>query len=197
MFTGIVTGMGTVVGLSPTDGGARLRIQEASTAGGVTLGSSVALGGVCLTVVEVREDWFEVEAVAETLKRTNLGDLRVGSRINLERPLAATGLLEGHVVQGHVDGTGSVRSVEAEGDSQRVWVDLEAGLLRYVAVKGSVAIDGVSLTVTDLDEEGFEVALIPHTLEVTTFGRAQVGTRVNVEVDILAKYVERLLEVAR
>jgi riboflavin synthase len=191
MFTGIVTAKGTVVARTPTDGGALLRIDDATTAHGLSVGSSVALGGVCLTAVAVEGTWFEVEAVAETLRRTNLGGLEAGGRINLERPVSASALLEGHVVQGHVDGVGTVRSVEAEGDSRRVWVDVDPDLLRYVAIKGSVAVDGVSLTVTAVDDHGFEVALIPHTLEVTTFGDVRAGTRVNVEVDILAKYIER------
>lgn len=196
MFTGIVTGTGIVVSATPTDGGRLLAIEDASTAGGLTVGSSIALNGVCLTVVGVEGDRFEVEAVAETLRLTNLGDLDVGGAVNLERPLAADGRLEGHLMQGHVDGVGVVRSVESEGGARRVWVDVGHGLLRYVATKGSVALDGVSLTVTAVDDDGFEVALIPHTLSVTVLGAWQSGSRANVEVDVLAKYVERLLETA-
>lgn len=196
MFTGIVIGTGIVVSATPTDGGRRLAIEDAATAGGLAVGSSIALNGVCLTAVGVEDDRFEVEAVAETLRLTNLGDLDVGGAVNLERPLAANGRLEGHLVQGHVDGVGVVRSVEPEGDASRVWIDVGPGLLRYVATKGSVALDGVSLTVTAVDDDGFEVALIPHTLSVTVLGAWRAGSRANVEVDVLAKYVERLLEAA-
>jgi riboflavin synthase len=197
MFTGIVTGMGTVVSATPTDGGRLMAIEDAAGAGDLVVGSSIALNGVCLTAVAVEGHRFEVEAVAETLRLTNLGDLDVGGAVNLERPLAADGRLEGHLVQGHVDGVGVVRSVEPEGDARRVWIDVGPGLLKYVATKGSVALDGVSLTVTAVDGEGFEVALIPHTLFVTVLGSWRAGSRANVEVDVLAKYVERLLEAAR
>jgi riboflavin synthase len=194
MFTGIVSAMGRVVAVEPTDGGRRMRLTAAGTASDLSVGDSVAVNGVCLTATVVDGDTFEVEAVAETLDRSNLGKVAVGDEVNLERPVAAAGRLDGHIVQGHVDGVGAVRTVVPEGDSIRVWVDLEPSLMRYVVVKGSVAVDGVSLTVTAIDDGGFEVALIPHTLAVTAWGARGPGDGVNVEVDILAKYVERLME---
>jgi riboflavin synthase len=194
MFTGIVSAIGRVAAIEPTDGGSRMRLEEPATASDLAVGDSVAVNGVCLTAVAVGDGAFDVEAVAETLHRSNLGGVAVGDPVNLERPVAATGRLDGHIVQGHVDGVGGVRTITAEGDSQRVWVDLDPSLLRYVVVKGSVAVDGVSLTVTGVDDAGFEVALIPHTLAVTAWGARRAGDGVNVEVDILAKYVERLME---
>ncbi len=197
MFTGIVTERGTLEAAVPAAGGIRLRIAAPGTAVGLAVGDSVAVSGVCLTAVGVGESGFEAEAVAETLDRTTLGGLETGSEVNLERPVVAGGRLDGHVVQGHVDGVAVVRSVEAEGDARRVWFDAPAGLLGYVAEKGSVALDGVSLTVSGVDRSGFEVVLIPHTREATTLGSAAPGVRVNLEVDVLAKYVERLLEVRK
>jgi riboflavin synthase len=197
MFTGIVTERGTVGGIVPTDGGVRLSIAAPETAVGLVVGDSVAVSGVCLTALAVDESGFEAEAVAETLARTTLGALGVGDVVNLERPVLAGGRLDGHVVQGHVDGVAVVGSVTAEGESTRVRFDAPAGLLGYVAEKGSVALDGVSLTVTAVDRTGFEVVLIPHTRAATTLGAATPGARVNLEVDVLAKYVERLMEARR
>jgi riboflavin synthase len=194
MFTGIVSAMGRIVAVEPTDGGARMRVEAGEAASDLSVGDSVAVNGVCLTAVAVDGGTFEVEAVAETLDRTNLGRAAVGDAVNLERPVAASGRLDGHIVQGHVDVTGIVRTVVPEGDSIRVWVDLDRSLMRYVAEKGSVAVDGVSLTVTAVDDAGFEVALIPHTLAVTAWRDRGPGDGVNVEVDVLAKYVERLME---
>jgi riboflavin synthase len=194
MFTGIVSAMGRIVAVEPTDGGARMRVEAGEAASDLSVGDSVAVNGVCLTAVAVDRGTFEVEAVAETLDRTNLGRAAVGDAVNLERPVAASGRLDGHIVQGHVDVTGIVRTVVPEGDSIRVWVDLDRSLMRYVAEKGSVAVDGVSLTVTAVDDAGFEVALIPHTLAVTAWRDRGPGDGVNVEVDVLAKYVERLME---
>jgi len=197
MFTGIVTERGTIGGVVATDGGRRLAVIAPETAAGLIVGDSVALSGVCLTAIAVDGDAFEAEAVAETLARTTLGDLEVGDTVNLERPVMAGGRLDGHVVQGHVDGVATVRSVSSDGESARVWFDAPGDLLGYVAEKGSVALDGVSLTVSGVDASGFEVVLIPHTREVTTLGAAAPGARVNLEVDVLAKYVERLLEARR
>jgi riboflavin synthase len=194
MFTGIVSAMGRIVAVEPTDGGARMRVEAGEAASDLSVGDSVAVNGVCLTAVAVDRGTFEVEAVAETMDRTNLGRAAVGDAVNLERPVAASGRLDGHIVQGHVDVTGIVRTVVPEGDSIRVWVDLDRSLMRYVAEKGSVAVDGVSLTVTAVDDAGFEVALIPHTLAVTAWRDRGPGDGVNVEVDVLAKYVERLME---
>ncbi|OFW66936.1 MAG: riboflavin synthase subunit alpha [Actinobacteria bacterium RBG_16_68_21] len=195
MFTGIVAERGVVRRVVAASGGTHLTISGPVTAAGLAVGDSIAINGVCLTAVVVGTADFEVEAVAETLRLTNLGDLSAGSEVNLERPVSAAGRFDGHFVQGHVDGVAVVRSVAAEGDARRVWLDPPASLIGYVASKGSVALDGVSLTVSGIDESGFEVVLIPHTREVTTFGTLAPGTRINLEVDVLAKYVARLLEV--
>src|SRR5205085_1764895 len=157
------------------------------------LGDSIAIDGVCLTVVAHDGRTLSFEAVPETLARTSLGSLEAGSRVNLEPALRAGDPLGGHYVQGHVDGVGTVRSVEPEGDGKRIWTDAPAELLRYVVEKGSIAVQGTSLTVAAVGESGFEVALIPHTLEATTLGALEPGDQVNLETDVLAKYVEKLL----
>jgi riboflavin synthase len=189
VFTGLVREVGEVVSFD--DG--RLTIRAPRTAEGAKLGDSIAIDGVCLTVVEVGGDTFAFDAVPETLSRTSLGTLDHGSRVNLEPALRAGDALGGHYVQGHVDGVGTVRSVEPEGDGKRIWFDLPEPLLRYAVEKGSVAIQGTSLTVAAVDDAGVAVALIPHTLEETTLGALAAGAKVNVESDVLAKYVERLL----
>ena len=193
MFTGIVTEVGAVRAVSDSSGGRLLSIEAPRVADGLRVGESVAVNGVCLTAVAVDTGRFEVEVVPESLKRSNLGRVRQGSAVDLERPLAAGGRFDGHVVQGHVDAVATIRSIDREGDSTRMWFDLGSQYLRYVVEKGSVALDGVSLTVSAVDAGGFEVVLIPHTLDRTVFGTRAVGEEVNVEVDILAKYVERLL----
>ena len=193
MFTGIVRELGRVVGMDGGDAGVRLRITAPATAAGVALGDSVSIGGVCLTVVGVDGDEIAFDAVPETLGRTALGGLAPGDEVNVEPALRAGEPLGGHVVQGHVDGVGRVRSVSLEGDGKRIWIDAPQDMLRYCVEKGSVAVDGVSLTVAALDGAGFAVALIPHTLAGTTFGALALDDAVNLEVDILAKYVERLL----
>jgi riboflavin synthase len=194
MFTGIVAEVGEVRAVSDSSGGRVLSIDAPRIAAGLRVGESVAVNGVCLTAVAVDTSRFEVEVVPESLKRSNLGTVRQGSAVDLERPLAAGGRFDGHVVQGHVDAVATIRSIDREGDSIRMWLDLGSVHLRYVVEKGSVALDGVSLTVSAVDAGGFEVVLIPHTLDRTVFGTRAVGEEVNVEVDILAKYVERLLE---
>jgi riboflavin synthase len=185
MFTGLVREVGTVVSFE--DG--RLRIESAIAA---AIGDSVAIDGVCLTVVDGDRKTLAFDAVPETLARTTLGSLRPGEPVNLESALKAGEALGGHYVQGHVDGVGRIRSVEPEGDGQRVWVEAPPEILRYCVEKGSIAVDGVSLTVADLDDDGFAVALVPHTLAVTTLGRVATGDEVNLESDVLAKYVEKL-----
>lgn len=197
MFTGIIGEVGTVRSTSDTGSGRRLSIQASDTLDALAVGSSVAVAGVCLTVVALGPGHFDVAAVPETLERSSLGALGAGDAVNLERPLVASGRFDGHVVQGHVDAVAIVKSLEGEGESTRMWLDLAPQHLRYVIEKGSVAVDGVSLTVSGLDDHGFEVVLIPHTLQATTFGALAVGDRVNVEVDVLAKYIERLLEARR
>ena len=189
MFTGLVREVGTVLSM---DGG-RLTLDAPVTARDAQPGDSVAVDGVCLTVVERGDATLAFDAVPETLSRTSLGTLEHGSRVNLEPALKAGDALGGHYVQGHVDGVGTVRSVTPEGDGKRIWLDAPAGILRYVVEKGSIAVQGTSLTVAATDGDGFAVALIPHTLEETTLDRLAPGDRVNLEADVLAKYVEKLL----
>ena len=185
MFTGIVRERGRVAAFD----GSRLVVEAPGTTAEV--GDSVAVAGVCLTVVETRPLAFDV--VPETLERTTLGSLEPGGEVNVEPALRAGEPLGGHVMQGHVDGVGRVRSVEPEGDGARIWVDAPPEVLRYCVEKGSVAVDGTSLTVATLDDAGFAVALVPHTLAATTLGGLGAGDIVNLEADVLAKYVERLL----
>jgi riboflavin synthase len=194
LFTGIVRERGRVEAVDGGDTGVRLRVSAPQTAAsGIALGDSVAIGGVCLTVVAIDGAELSFDAVPETLSRTALGRRTAGDDVNVEPALRAGDPMGGHVVQGHVDGTGAVRSVEPEGDGKRIWIDAAPDLLRYCIEKGSVAVDGVSLTVAELDDAGFAVALIPHTLAETTIGALAPGDTVNLEVDVLAKYVERLL----
>ena len=193
MFTGLVSEVGRVAAVEETGAGVRLRVQAPETAQRTEIGDSVAIGGVCLTAVANEKDTLAFDAVPETLARTTLGRLAPGSAVNLEPALRAGDPLGGHVVQGHVDGVGRVRSVDPEGDGRRIWVDVAPDLIRYAVEKGSIAVDGVSLTVAALDDTGFAVALIPHTLAVTTLGGLAPGDEVNLEMDVLAKYVERLL----
>ena len=189
MFTGLVREVGTVASME----GGRLVIEAPETARGAKLGDSVSIDGVCLTVVECVESTLGFDAVPETLGRTALGSLDQGSRVNLEPALRAGDALGGHYVQGHVDGVGTILSVEPEGDGRRIAFESPPGLLRYIVEKGSISVQGTSLTVAAVDDAGFEVALIPHTLAATTFGELTAGRRVNLEVDVLAKYVEKLL----
>ena len=193
MFTGLVMDRGTIERVERNGEGARLSIAS-SLAGELAPGDSVAVNGVCLTAVDVAGDAFTTDVMNETLSRTSIGG--EGDTVNLELALRATDRLGGHFVQGHVDGTGRVTATEEDGFARRVRVEpSDVGLLRYVVEKGSITIDGVSLTVAALDERGLEVSLIPETLERTTLGGATPGTLVNLEVDVLAKYVERLVNV--
>jgi riboflavin synthase len=192
MFTGLIADLGEVDAVDTTPDGARLRIRT-SLAEDLQLGDSIAVNGVCLTASETSPGAFTAEAMHETLRRSTLGGLRAGDRVNLELALRAADRLGGHVVQGHVDGTGTIAAIAEEGFSRRVTVVPDGDLLRYVVEKGSIAINGISLTVAALGEDRFDVALIPETLERTTLGAAAVGDRVNLEVDVLAKYVERLI----
>jgi len=188
VFTGIVREVGTVAAVEGGAEGVRLVIDAPSTASGAAVGDSIAINGCCLTVVAVEDGRFAFDAVPETLARSSLEALRAGTRVNLEPALRAGEPLGGHYVQGHVDGVGRVRSTGAEGVGKRVWFDAPQELMRYVVEKGSIAVDGVSLTVTEVDERGFSVSLIPETLERTTLGTVEPGTAVNLEVDMLAKY---------
>jgi len=189
MFTGIVRELGTV----ETFDGSRLVVVAPETAATAALGDSVAVAGVCLTVVATENGRLAFDAVPETLSRTALGGLRRDGAVNVEPSLRVGDPLGGHVVQGHVDAVGRVRSVTPEGDGRRVWVDAPESVVRYCIEKGSVAVDGVSLTIAAFDDDGFEVALIPHTLAVTTLGSLEPGDEVNLEADVLGKVVERLL----
>jgi riboflavin synthase len=194
MFTGIVEELGRVRAVTPNAGGARLEIAAATVLDDATIGASIAVNGCCLTVVELGDGWWAADAVVETLARTNLGDLHAGSSVNLERPVRLADRLGGHLVQGHVDATGVVRSRAEQTDgSVLVQFDAPNAVLQYVVHKGSITVDGISLTVAAVHDGGFAVAVIPHTLAVTTLGSRAVGERVNLEVDLVAKYVERLL----
>ncbi len=195
MFTGIVQAVGKVKRLESRSGDVRLSIATGKLAlDDAALGDSIAVNGVCLTAVTVAPGQVEVTAVTETLERTNLGVLDLEDAVNLERPMPAAGRFDGHIVQGHVDGVATVAAIEAEGDSHRMSFTADPALLRYVVEKGSITVDGVSLTITAVAADSFELVLIPHTLAVTVLGSRRVGDLVNVAVDILAKYVERLLE---
>jgi riboflavin synthase len=193
MFTGIVRERGRVESVDGGTGGVRLVIDAPATAAQSSLGDSVAVSGVCLTVVGAENGTLAFDAVPETLRRSSLAQLAPGDSVNLEPALRAGEPLGGHYVQGHVDGVARVRAVQAEGDGSRVWIDPPADLLRYLVEKGSVAVEGVSLTVAELDAEGFAVALVPFTLAETTLGGLSEGAVVNLETDVLAKYVERLV----
>jgi riboflavin synthase len=186
VFTGLIQGTARVASL---DGG-RLRLEATLE---VADGDSVAVNGVCLTATAVGDGGFDADVMPETLRRTSLGELAPGDHVNVELPLLPSDRLGGHVVQGHVDGTGTIDSIADEGFAKLVRIAAPAELLRYVVEKGSIAVDGVSLTVFGVDDDGFTVSLIPETLERTTFGLAQPGRKVNLEVDVLAKYVEKLV----
>jgi len=192
MFTGLIEDLGTVDAIERGEDGARLRIAT-SLASEISDGDSVAVNGCCLTATAVTPDGFETEAMNQTLQVTALGGIDQGSRVNLELAMKAGDRLGGHIVQGHVDGVGTVAAVEDDGFARRIRVELPAELLRYVVDKGSITLDGVSLTVADLGESWAEVSLIPETLERTNLTEAAAGTKLNVECDVVAKYVERLV----
>jgi riboflavin synthase len=192
VFTGLVADLGTVAAVDATDDGVRLRLRTA-LAGEIGEGDSVAVNGVCLTATEVTADAFAADVMQESLRRSALGEIRAGSSVNLELAMRASDRLGGHIVQGHVDGLGTVSAVREDGFSRVVTIDAPADVLRYVVEKGSIAVNGVSLTVSAIADDWFEVSLIPETLERTTLGEAAPGTPVNLEVDVLAKYVEKLV----
>jgi riboflavin synthase len=215
MFTGLVEELGTVRAVIPNaarsgsrrldrgdtprpPGGARLEIEATTVLDDAELGASIAVNGCCLTAVELGPGWWAADAVEETLRRTCLGTLAAGDRVNLERPVRLTDRLGGHIVQGHVDGVGEIAERETLADgSTRVVIAADDTVLRYVVEKGSIAVDGVSLTVAGVDDKTFEFALIPHTATVTTLGIKGAGDPVNLEVDLVAKYVERLMGATR
>jgi riboflavin synthase len=193
MFTGIVEELGEVVAVDGRGDSARLTVRAPGGSADLTRGESIAVSGVCLTVTATSDDTFTADVMRETLDRSSLGVLRPGARVNLERPLRPSGRLGGHLVQGHVDGTGTVLSREPGERWEIVRIALPPGLSRYVAEKGSIAVDGISLTVSAAGENWFEVSLIPETLARTTLGAAPPGQAVNLEADVVAKYVEKLL----
>ena len=194
MFTGLVEGTGTVERAEPEDGGRRIVIASPVVGQGLAVGDSVSVNGCCQTVVEARDGSFAMIAVPETLRLTNLGVLAEGDEVNLERPVRLMDRLGGHLVQGHVDGVGRLRAVIDEPPGVRLSIAAPEPLRKYIAMKGSIAVDGVSLTVAGVDEEGFEVAIIPHTQQATIVRHYRAGSEVNLEVDLVARYLERLVK---
>jgi riboflavin synthase len=194
MFTGIVEELGTVESMVAGAAGARLRLRCATVMADMATGASIAVNGVCLTAVDPRPDSFSADLAPETLRRSNLGDLRAGSRVNLERPLSPSGRLSGHIVQGHVDGTGEFLALDALGD-ENWWLRIRvpADLDPFLVYKGSIAIDGISLTIAALEGDTLSVTIIPHTYRNTTLGGYRPGARVNLECDMIAKHVAKLL----
>jgi len=193
MFTGLIEALGTVRRLDAQGAGRNLVVTEPTLAAQLAIGESVAVNGACLTVVDRDHESFRFQVGPETLVRTNLGQLAVGDMVNLERSLRFSDRLGGHLVQGHVDGTGTIASRQREGDWELVWFRCPTDLAQQMVSKGSVAVDGISLTLVDVTKEGFSVALIPHTLTHTTLGRKKLGATVNLETDLLAKYVWKFL----
>ncbi|MBG02357.1 MAG: riboflavin synthase [Acidimicrobiaceae bacterium] len=194
MFTGIIEEVGKIRSVTPTGSGSRLTFFARAVLSDITLGASIAVNGCCLTAVNFGDDWWAADAVPETMNRTGLGQLIEGDPVNLERPLQSSGRFGGHIVQGHIDGTTIIEQIEIQDDdSYRFSFALESEWEQYVCHKGSVAIDGISLTVASVSEDTFEIAVIPHTWSSTNLSNLTKGNLVNVEVDILAKYVERQL----
>lgn len=191
MFTGLVETMGEVVGMQPDGAGRRLTLRVGAFVGEPELGDSIAVNGACLTVIGKAGDDLAFQVAPETLRKTNLGSLHIGSRVNLERALRLGDRLGGHWVQGHVDGTAMLQERRPDGDWEMFWFAADPALTHHMVPKGSIALDGVCLTLVDVDSERFSMALIPHTLSVTTFGGLQPGAVVNVETDILAKYLAK------
>jgi riboflavin synthase len=196
MFTGIVTDIGRVRSVRDTDRDRRFEIETGFDVATISIGASISHAGCCLTVIDKADGWFAVEASGETLASSTLADWRPGRRVNLERPARAGDELGGHIVSGHVDGVGEVLAVEADGGSHRLRARAPRPLHRYIAAKGSIAIDGVSLTVNEVEDDVFGVNIIPHTWDVTTLGELAPGARVNLEIDMLARYIARWRETA-
>lgn len=196
LFTGIITDIGRVRSVAETDRDRRYEVETAWDVSGIDLGASISHAGVCLTVVERGDDWFAVEVSGETLDKTTLGGWTPGTKINLERATRAGDELGGHIVSGHVDGLGTVVEITPEGGSHRVTVEAPAPLHRFIAAKGSITVDGVSLTVNSVEGRRFGLNIIPHTWEVTTLGALKVGDPVNLEIDMLARYLARWQETA-
>lgn len=196
MFTGIIEELGTIRKITAQGNGrdgARLEVSAQTVLTDATIGDSIAVNGVCLTVVDKSSDWFAADVSAETLRRTSLKQAQAGTRVNLERAMAATSRFGGHIVQGHVDGTGQFLEAKASGDGWVVRVGFPPELARYIVEKGSITVDGISLTVAALGDDWFEIAVIPHTWKATNLSTTQRNATVNLEVDIIAKYVERMM----
>jgi riboflavin synthase len=194
MFTGIITDVGRLRSIEEADGGRRLSIETAYDPASIDIGASIACCGTCLTVVEKGPDWFAAEASRETVACTTVGDWTVGMPVNLERSLTPSSELGGHIVQGHVDGVARIVSIREEGTSRRVEIEAPSELSRFIAAKGSVALDGVSLTVNNVDGDRFDVNIIPHTWDHTVFAGYAEGSRINLEIDVVARYAARLFE---
>ena len=194
MFTGIITDLGAIAEITQGEAAKRFRVTTAYDMAGVAMGASIACNGCCLTVVEKGGDWFSADASTETLAKTTLGSWKAGDRVNLERPLKVGDELGGHIVLGHVDGVAEVTAIRDEAGSKRYTIVPPQDLAKFIAAKGSVALDGVSLTVNEVDATTFGVNIIPHTQKVTTFGGLKVGSVLNVEIDSLARYVARLIQ---
>jgi riboflavin synthase len=194
MFTGIITDLGAIAEITQGEAAKRFRIVTTYDMANVPMGASIACNGCCLTVVEKGVDWFSADASTETLAKTTLGNWKAGDRVNLERPLKVGDELGGHIVLGHVDGVAEVTAIRDEAGSKRYTIAPPADLAKFIAAKGSVALDGVSLTVNEVDATTFGVNIIPHTQKVTTFGGLKVGSLLNVEIDSLARYVARLIQ---
>ena len=195
MFTGIITDVGKIATLTQ-EGDLRARIETGYDTSRIDMGASIASDGVCLTVVDLGPNWYEVQISAETVEKTNLGDWRLGRRVNLERALKVGDELGGHIVSGHVDGVAEVIAMQDDGDSTRVTLRAPLALARFIAPKGSVALNGTSLTVNEVNGCDFGINFIPHTKEVTTWGDVAIGDRINLEIDTLARYVARLAEMS-
>lgn len=193
MFTGIIEELGSVKDIKKDAKGARLSINAKVILEGTRIGDSITVNGVCLTAVRVSENSFDVEIAPETLKKTNLGELKTGEKVNLERALKLSGRLGGHIVTGHIEATGKIKEKKTAGNSYLFFIEAPKEILRYIIQKGSIAVDGISLTVVDLTERSFSIAVIPHTLDVTTLGTKGAGDTVNLETDIIGKYVEKML----
>ena len=193
MFTGLIASLGTVERLAEGSTSCRLTVRAPQLLSGVKIGDSIAVNGVCLTVVHLRGDTFTADVMPETVRRTTLHLLQPGDRVNLEKALRPTDGLDGHIVQGHVEGVGTIQQIISEGNARVYRIQAPGELLRYIVEKGSIAVDGISLTVTETDDSGFGVSLIPHTAKMTTLGYKSAGDAVNLETDILARYVEKML----
>lgn len=193
MFTGIVEGIGRIKAVDWLDDAARLEIEAPSVLSDATHGASIAVNGICLTVVAFDDRSFTCDVMAETLRRSSLAEVIVGDEVNLERAARVDGRLGGHIMQGHVDGTGVIRSIEPSLHWTVIWINVPGDLRRYIVEKGSIAVDGVSLTIAGVDKDGFSISCIPTTLQETTLGSRAIGSCVNIEVDIIGKYVEQFL----